>query len=122
MGKIENFRDLNVWQRGMEVVEAVYRASGAFPKSELYGLTNQIRRAAVSVPSNIAEGHTRATTREYLQHVAIAQASLAEVETQLEIAARLAYVQMEASARLVQQVQALRRQLYSLRGALQKKI
>jgi four helix bundle protein len=122
MAKVENFRDLNVWQRGMDVVEAVYRASGAFPKSELYGLTNQIRRAAVSVPSNIAEGHTRVSTKEYLQHVAIAQASLAEVETQLEIAARLQYVQTPQCLKLLQQVQALRKQLYALRHALIKKI
>lgn len=122
MSKVENFRDLNVWHRGMDIVEAVYRASGAFPKGELYGLTNQIRRAAVSVPSNIAEGHTRATTREYLQHVAIAQASLAEVETQLEIAARLQYIERPVCLKVLQQVQALRRQLYTLRDALAKRI
>lgn len=122
MGKVGNFRDLRVWQSGMEVVEAVYRVSAAFPKSELYRLTNQIRRAAVSVPSNIAEGHSRATTREYLQHVSIAQASLAEVETQLEIAARLQYLETAGSTTLLQQVQALRKKLYTLRDALVKRI
>jgi four helix bundle protein len=122
MGKVENFRDLNVWQHGMEIVEEVYRASGAFPKSELYGLTNQIRRAAVSMPSNIAEGHSRATTKEYLRHVSIAQASLAEVETQLEIAARLQFVEMPVCTKVLGQVQSLRRQLYALRDALIKRI
>src|ERR1051325_9694083 len=99
-----------------------YIAPPEFPKTELYGLTNQIRRAAVSVPSNIAEGHTRATTREYLQHVAIAQASLAEVETQLEIAARLRYVERPVCKSILQEVQSLRRQLYALRDALARKI
>jgi len=111
-----------VWQGGMDVVEAVYRASAAFPKIELYGLTNQIRRAAVSVPSNIAEGHTRATTREYLQHVAIAQASLAEIETQIEIALRLGYIEAAVSRRVSEQVRTLRKQLYALRDALKKRI
>jgi four helix bundle protein len=75
-----SFRQLEVWQRGMEIVEGVYRISAVFPKAEIYGLTSQLRRAAVSVPSNIAEGHTRASTKEYLHHVSIAAASLAEVE------------------------------------------
>jgi four helix bundle protein len=89
---VSHFRELQVWQRGMEIVEAVYRVSDGFPKTEIYGLTSQVRRAAVSVPSNIAEGHTRASTKEYLHHVSVAQASLAEVETQLEVAMRLRYI------------------------------
>ena len=121
MAEVQNFRDLQVWQRGMDVVEAVYGLSSGFPRGELYGLTNQLRRAAVSVPSNIAEGHTRATTREYLQHIAIAQASLAEVETQLEIAARLRYAEAAVCSMVLQKVQDLRRQLYTLRNALAKK-
>jgi four helix bundle protein len=92
MPKVSHFRDLRVWQRAIDLVAAVYRISGKFPKGEVFGLTGQMRRAAVSVPSNIAEGHTRASTKEYLNHISIAQGSLAEVETQLEIAARLGYV------------------------------
>src|SRR5947209_18136350 len=80
--KVNHFRDLMVWQGGMDLVECVYRISASFPRTETYGLTGQIRRAAVSVPSNIAEGHSRASTREYLNHLSIAKASLAEVETQ----------------------------------------
>src|SRR6266478_3994026 len=91
MSKVSHFRGLRVWQGAMDLVEAVYRLSEAFPKTEIYGLTAQVRRAAVSVPSNIAEGHTRASTKEYLNHLSIAQASLAEIETQLEIAQRLNY-------------------------------
>lgn len=83
--KLNSFRDLRVWQLSMELVEIIYRLTQNFPKYEIYGLTSQIQRAAVSVPSNIAEGHTREHTKEFLHHLSIAQASLAELETQLEI-------------------------------------
>jgi four helix bundle protein len=105
----------------MEVVEAVYRLSCAFPKTEIYGLTSQVRRAAVSVPSNIAEGHTRASTREYLNHLSVAQASLAEVETQLEVAGRLQYVALAQLAPILDQCVVLGKQLYKLRDALLKR-
>jgi len=106
----------------MDVVETVYRVSAAFPKSELYGLTGQVRRAAVSVPSNIAEGHTRASTKEYLNHVSMAQASLAEVETQLEIASRLGYLTSTDLSAVLEQASVLGKQLYALRDALAKRI
>jgi four helix bundle protein len=86
---INSFRDLRVWQAGMDLVEQVYRATKGFPRQETFGLAVQMQRAAVSVPSNIAEGHTRAYTREYLHHVAIAHGSLAELQPQLELAVRL---------------------------------
>src|SRR4051812_43421206 len=103
MARLSHFRELQVWQRGMDVVEAVYRLSCEFPRAEVYGLTAQLRRAAVSVPSNIAEGHTRESTKEYLRHLPIAQASLAEVETQLELAARLKYVGGDELAPVVEE-------------------
>jgi four helix bundle protein len=121
MGKVSHFRELHVWQRGMDLVETVYRISADFPKSELYGLTSQVRRAAVSVPSNIAEGHTRASTKEYLNHVSIAQASLAEVETQIEISVRLGYAALERVTPILDQAAILGRQLYALRNALARK-
>ena len=117
---IKSFRDLRVWQLAMELVEVVYRLTRSFPKSEIYGLASQIQRAAVSVPSNIAEGHTRESTKEYLNHLSIAQASLAELETQLEIAVRLKYVSLGDSQPIVAHVGSLRRQLYALRNALLK--
>jgi four helix bundle protein len=83
---IQSFRDLRVWQAGMNLVTAVYQLTRTFPREELYSLTSQMRRAAVSVPSNMAEGHTRESSKEYLHHLSIAQASLAELQTQLEIA------------------------------------
>ena len=122
MSKVSHFRELHVWQRGMDIVETVYRVSAAFPKSELYGLTGQVRRAAVSVPSNIAEGHTRASTKEYLNHVSMAQASLAEVETQLEIASRLGYLASAELSAILEQAAVLGKQLYALRDALAKRI
>lgn len=85
---VRNYSDLIVWQKAMDLVEAVYRV---FPKEEVYGLTAQLRRAAVSVPSNIAEGQGRRSTREFLHYLSIAHGSLRELETQLLIAARLGY-------------------------------
>src|SRR5436305_14261869 len=97
---IKSFRDLRVWQQGMELVEAIYLISSSFPKEELYGLTSQIRRAGVSIPANIAEGHTREHRKEFLNYVSMAQASLAEVQTELETALRLKCVPAERAAPL----------------------
>ena len=104
----------------MDLVEGVYRVSAAFPKTEIYGLTSQLRRAAVSVPSNIAEGHTRASTKEYLNHLSMAQASLAEVSTQLEIAMRLGYIPAAEMTPKLDEIGMLGRMLYALRNALLK--
>ena len=89
---VRNYADLIAWQKGMDLVEAVYRLSAHFPKEELYGLTSQIRRAAVSIPSNIAEGQGRWTTGEFVQFLGVAHGSLREVETQVHIAVRLTMV------------------------------
>src|SRR5579872_3918304 len=121
MARISHFRQLRAWQGGMDLVEALYQSSPAFPRAELYGLTSQICRAAVSIPSNIAEGHSRASTREYLQHVSIAQASLAEVETQMGIAKRSGYVAMQEVVPILDRAAVLGRQSYALRDALAKK-
>jgi four helix bundle protein len=122
MPKIAQFRDLHVWQRGMSIVESVYRLSAAFPKAETYGLASQVRRAAVSVPSNIAEGHARASTREYLNHISMAQVSLAEVETQLEIASRLGYAPSAHLRPVFDETALLGKQLHALRDALLKRL
>ena len=76
---IKSFRDLRVWQAAMDLVEQIYLLTHTFPKHELYGLASQMQRAAVSIPSNIAEGQTRGYTKEYLHHLSIARASLAEL-------------------------------------------
>lgn len=80
---------LDVWRDAMDLVEAVYRFTGTFPKSELYVLTTQLRRAAVSIPSNIAEGAARRSRQEYIRFLAIARGSVSELDTQIQIAARL---------------------------------
>src|SRR5881628_197411 len=86
---IKSHRDLIVWQKAMDLVTSIYRATESFPKTETYGLTSQIRRAAVSVPANIAEGQGRRLAGEYLQFLANARGSLLELDTHLEIAVRL---------------------------------
>ena len=90
--KAKNYQDLIAWQKAMDLVEDVYKASRDFPREEVYALTSQIRRAAVSVPSNIAEGQGRRTTADFLRHLSIAYGSLREVETQILIAQRLKYI------------------------------
>ena len=90
--KVRNYRELLVWQRAMDLVEEVYKASKNFPRQEIYGLRSQIREATVSIPSNIAEGQGRRTTPDFLRHLSIAYGSLREVETQTLIADRLRYL------------------------------
>ena len=92
---MQGHKDLQVWQKAMDLVTAIYRLTRAFPKEELYGLTSQIRRAAVSIPSNVAEGHALKQTPAYMRHLAIASGSLAELQTQLDIATRLGYLKTE---------------------------
>ncbi len=87
--EIRSHRDLIVWQRAIDLVTAVYRVSQSFPASEQYGLTSQVRRAAVSVPSNIAEGYGRGTSQDYLRFLRMARGSLFEIDTQLLIAMNL---------------------------------
>jgi four helix bundle protein len=96
------YRDLVAWQKGIDLCELVYRASAAFPSHEIYGLTSQIRRAAVSVPSNIAEGAGRITRGEYLQSVGYARGSLLEIETQLIVAQRLGYLDSKEIDKLME--------------------
>ena len=117
---MKSFRDLRVWQKAMELVERVYVLTQKFPREETYGLLSQIRRAVVSIPSNIAEGHTREHIKEYLHHISMAQASLAELETQLEIAVRLNYLLPSQLKPMLVEVSSLGKQLYALRNALQR--
>ncbi len=102
----------------MDLVEEVYRASRRFPKHEMYGLMGQMQRASVSIPSNIAEGYTRQHRKEYLQHLSMAQTSLAELDTQLEIAKRMAYLSSDEHASISKHVVSLSKQLYTLRRSL----
>ncbi|MEW6589568.1 MAG: four helix bundle protein [Pseudomonadota bacterium] len=120
--EVFSYRDLSVWQLAMQLTEAIYAATRTFPQSELYALANQLQRAAVSIPSNIAEGHARNTTRDYLRFVSIAMGSLAEVETQLELATRLNYLGIEQRDALFTTTDELGRMLQGLRKSLQNKL
>src|ERR1039457_3202240 len=97
-----SFRDLEVWQLGLDLVQSVYQCTAAFPKSETFGLAAQMRGAAVSIPSNIAEGQARNSTKEFLRFLSYALGSLAELETQLELATRLEYGSGEVGCALAQ--------------------
>lgn len=92
---IRSFRDLKVWQKGMALVNRVYNATNYFPDNEKYSLTSQLRRSAISIPSNIAEGYGRRSTGDYLRFLNIAIGSLYEVQTQIEIALNLDYMKKE---------------------------
>ena len=116
--EIKGYRDLRVWQAGMELAEEAYKITTNFPDRELYGLTNSIRRAAVNIPSNIAQGHTLETTKDYLYHLNRAQAHLADLQTQLELAGRFRYLTAEQLDQTMDRTISLAKQLYSLRNAL----
>lgn len=92
--KIRNFRDLEIWKLGKTIVVEIYRIATQFPQTELYGLTAQMKRAAISIPSNIAEGFNRFHNKEYRQFLYVALGSCAELETQIEIGSELEYIDM----------------------------
>lgn len=93
--EIKEFKDLRVWKLGMEIVVEIYKLTKGFPNKEIFGLTSQMRRAAISVPSNIAEGFNRYHKKEYMRFLYIALGSCGELETQVEIADQLEYVERE---------------------------
>lgn len=119
---IKSFRDLLAWQKSVALAEAVYKATAALPAEERYGLMSQLRRAAVSIPSNIAEGHGRETTREFTRFISIARGSLAEVETQLEVVSRLGMLSAECLLPILDQCDELGRILRGLRKSLDNKL
>jgi four helix bundle protein len=119
---VQHYCELIVWQKAMNLVEAVYRTTNDFPKAEIYGLTSQIRRAAVSVPSNIAEGQGRNSTRDFLHFLSVAQGSLMEVETQITIAKRLDYINEQCERDLLESTAEIGRLLNGLCNSLNKKL
>jgi len=119
--KVKCYQDLVVWQKAMMLAEAIYQATRTFPKEELYGLTSQMRRAAVSVPSNIAEGQGRNSTQEFIRHLSIALGSLLELETQVILATRLALFSQGASHQMLQQTAEVGRLIHGLSNALSNK-
>ena len=111
---IHSYKELIVWQKAMDLVVSIYRLTGGFPKDELYSLTNQMRRAAVSIPSNIAEGRCRSTRKDFLQFLRIANGSGSELETQLEIAKRLSFGDKSEYNKIEQQLSEVMRMLNSM--------
>lgn len=119
--KSRNYRDIIAWQRAMDLVQVVYGLSNRFPKEEMYGLTSQIRRAAVSVPSNIAEGEGRNSPNDFARFLAIAHGSLREVETQLLIAVRLEYLAEDDVGNALQLCEETGRIINGLKRSLQSR-
>ena len=117
----KNYQDLIVWQKAMDLVEMIYKVTKAFPKEEIYGLTSQIRRAAVSIPSNIAEGQGRTSLKEFQNFLSIAYGSLREVETQILIAQRIQYVNKEQTEIIINQAAEVGRLINGLSNSLSKK-
>jgi four helix bundle protein len=116
--KPKHYKELQVWQKGMLLAQSVYRLTGNFPQEERYGLVTQMRRAAVSVPSNIAEGQARQGTREFLLFLSHAMGSLAELETQLVLSESLGFCGTKGPVEILRQVDELQRMLRALRKKL----
>ena len=112
--KINDYRDLLVWQKGLGLAKQIYQLTQSYPNEERFGLTSQIRRAAVSVPSNIAEGQARSGKKEFIQFLYIARGSLAEIDTQCLIAKDLGYLSDKQYEEIYSNIDELKRMLYSL--------
>lgn len=121
MTQIKNYRDLLVWQKSMILVTNIYKASKSFTKDETYGLTSQIRRCAVSIPSNIAEGYGRNSTSDYIRYLHIATGSLYELQTQLAICLNLQYLNKSNFDKLYESSREIERMLSSLTKKLNDK-
>jgi four helix bundle protein len=117
-GKILHYKQLKVWQKGMELAKLIYKLTARFPAEEKFGLVAQMRRAAVSVPSNIAEGQARHGTGEFLQFLSHASGSLAELDTQLQLSIDLGHCTAVAAAPAAGLIEELQRMLPALRRSL----
>ena len=115
---IRRFRDLKVWQKGIELVKEIYKTTKSFPKEELYGLSAQMRRASISIPSNISEGFRRAYSKEYKQFLRIALGSCAELETQMVIAKELKYIDENKERELLELIDHICRMIFNLERKL----
>ncbi len=118
---VQSYRDLIAWQKSMALVMEVYRSTRGFPATEIYGLTSQLRRAAVSIPSNVAEGQGRRSTGEFKQFLGHARGSLSEVETQILIARDLCYLSPEQSESLLFRTAELGRIIHGLLVSLDRR-
>ncbi len=111
---IKSFRDLEIWKKGIVLVKDVYSITEFFPKSEVYGLSSQMRRSSVSIPSNVAEGFRRQHSREFKQYLSVALGSAAELETQVVIAKELGYIDEKSEARILESIDHISRMIFNL--------
>ena len=118
-GEIRSYRDQKVWQRAMDLAEVCYRTARRFPRDELYGMVSQIRRAAASLPANIAEGHGRNSRGEYIQFLRVAQGSLKELETHVLLAQRIGLAEEKAVGAILDQCEILGKMLRALIRSLE---
>ena len=118
MTVIRNFKELDIWKRGVELVKEVYSVTERFPDDELYGLTSQMRRSAISIPSNIAEGFRRKHTKEFKHFLRVSLGSLAELETQIVIAKELFYIEGNVEKDMLELVDHINRMIANLRKKL----
>lgn len=119
--RTRSYRDLIVWRKGMDLVKLIYQITRRLPAEERFGLISQVRRAAVSVPSNIAEGQARHTSGEFIQFISHAEGSLAELDTQLTLTVELEYCSSEEALKAFELIQELKRMLNALRRTLSRK-
>ena len=119
---METHKELRVWQQSIEMVTSIYLMTKAFPKEELFGLVSQMRRAAVSVPSNIAEGYARGSDKEKLHFLRISSGSMSEIETQLMISSNLGYISQDLFNELSEQITSVWKQLNALISSIKKRL
>jgi four helix bundle protein len=122
MGKVKSYKDLTVWEKSVDLVTEIYKITKKFPKEEMYGLTSQITRAAISIPSNLAEGSGRGTSKSFASFLSISRGSLLEVETQLEIAKRLEYISTEKHNEIGAKLDEIGRMLNGLIRKIEEKV
>ena len=120
--EIKSYRDLMVWQKAMDLALECYRITKEFPKNEIYGMSSQIQRAAVSIPANIAEGRARQHAKEFIQHLSIAYGSLAELETHVLLAERLKYIQKDHLDRIISKTAEIGRMINGLQRSLKRNL
>ena len=112
--KIKTYRDLNIWNVGIELVKDIYKLTEKFPKQEMYGIVSQMRRSAISIPSNVAEGFKRYHNKEYIQFLYVTLGSCAELETQVTIAKELKYIQADKEVILLEKLDHIGRMITNL--------
>jgi len=119
---INDYRDLDVWNEAMTLCESIYDVTKAFPREEMFGLSSQMRRAAVSIPSNIAEGYGREQTKSFIQYLRIAQGSLKELETQIILSKRMRFLKEEPSGQLLEATTKIGKMLRAFIRSLTKRL